>query len=768
MRTRVLWLVKGLGLGGAERLIMSLAPRLDRERVDLEVAYLLPGKDSHVVGLTAAGITVHCLHARRTLDAGWVVRLRRLLHERRYDVVHTHSPLPAAAARLVAPRDTRLVHTEHNVWEAYRTPTRLANAVTYRRNTAVWAVSEGVAATIRPPRWLPGRLPPVTTVLHGVEVEAAPRGSAARARARARLDVGSATPVVGSVANLTPKKDPLTLIAAIEEVRRVLPDLVCYLIGTGPMEREVQAAIVDRGLEEHVRLLGVRDDVPDLLPGLDVFALSSRYEGLGLSLVEAMAAEVACVATDVGGVPEIITDRVDGRLVPVGDPAALAAALIELLTDRSARAALGRAGRARASAAFGALGPIVHAMEALYATTADRGDGPEGGRARMPQVARREDRSSPSGRGRILWLTKGLGLGGAERLLTVMAPKLDPERFELEVAYLLPWKDAFVPTITGAGIAVHCLGASRTVDPSWVWRLRRLLHDGDFDIVHTHAPVPAAAARLLAPRGTRFVHTEHNVWQRYRLPTRLINAWTYGRNTLAFGVSDGVTDSIAPPIWALGRPPTAVTLLHGVDADEVPRGSQARARARELLHLDVEVPVIGTVANLTRKKDQATLLAAIDRLRARVPDVVLCLIGSGPLEEELRSDVQRRGLEEHVRFLGSRDDVPELLPGFEVYTLSSRYEGLPISMLEAMAAEVAVAVTAVGGIPEAITDHLDGVLVPAGDPEALSRAYAEVLGDPGLRGRLAVAGRARVADAFSIDRAVQVTAAAYRDLLGRS
>ena len=130
--------------------------------------------------------------------------------------------------------------------------------------------------------------------------------------------------------------------------------------------------------------------------------------------------------------------------------------------------------------------------------------------------------------------------------------------------------------------------------------------------------------------------------------------------------------------------------------------------------------------------------------------------------------VQQGGLTDHVRFLGSRDDVPELLPGFDVYTLSSRYEGLPISMLEAMAAEVAVVVTAVGGIPEAITDHLDGLLVPAGDPLALSTAHAEVLGDPDLRRRLAVSGRARVVDAFSIDRAVQVTATAYRDLLGRS
>ncbi len=372
----------------------------------------------------------------------------------------------------------------------------------------------------------------------------------------------------------------------------------------------------------------------------------------------------------------------------------------------------------------------------------------------------------PERRLRVLWLTKGLGLGGAERLLTVMAPKLDPQRFELEVAYLLPWKDAFVGELVESGVVVHCLGAARTVDVSWVWRLRRLLRDGAFDVVHTHAPVPAAAARLLAPSGTRLVHTEHNVWDRYRVPTRVANAVTYGRNAVAFGVSDGVTASIDPPRWALGRPPATRTLLHGVDADGVPRGAAARAVARERLGLADDDLVIGTVANLTPKKDQMTLLAAVDRLRAQHPSAVLCLVGSGPLEAELRAEARRRGLGATVRFLGGRDDVQELLPAFDVFTLSSRFEGLPISMLEAMAAEVTVVVTAVGGIPEAITDGHDGRLVPPGDPDALAAAYAEVLGNRALGARLAAAGRERVVADFSIDRAVEVTAGAYEQLLG--
>ncbi|MEX2375762.1 MAG: glycosyltransferase, partial [Dehalococcoidia bacterium] len=368
-RIRVLWLVKGLGRGGAERLIVAMAPKLDPVRFTVEVAYLLPWKDDVVAELEAAGIGVHCLRARCTLDAGWVARLRELLRDGSYDVVHTHSPAPAAVARLIAPRRTRIVHTEHNVWDAYRAPTRLANAFTYARNDTVWAVSDGVRATIRPPRVLRllGRArPPVTTMHHGVEVAGVARGPEARAAARASLGLADDAPVVGTVANLTAKKDPATLIAAIDLVRARLPDVRLVLIGSGPLEATLRDEIADRGLGEHVRLLGTRDDVPALLPAFDVFALSSRFEGLGLSLLEAMAAEVACVSTAVGGVPEVITDGDNGRLVPVADPAALADAIVQVLTDDHARAAMVAAGRERVRAGFASVDHVVRASEELY------------------------------------------------------------------------------------------------------------------------------------------------------------------------------------------------------------------------------------------------------------------------------------------------------------------------------------------------------------------------------------------------------------------
>jgi glycosyltransferase involved in cell wall biosynthesis len=369
---------------------------------------------------------------------------------------------------------------------------------------------------------------------------------------------------------------------------------------------------------------------------------------------------------------------------------------------------------------------------------------------------------------RVLWLTKGLGLGGAERLLSLAAARIDPERFAVEVAYLLPWKDAFVADLEAAGVKTHCLAARQTLELGWPARLRRLLVEGHFDVVHTHSPVPAAAARVLVRRPTRLVHTEHNLWDRYRFPTFAANALTYARNDAVIAVSDGVAASVSRPRWSrLGSPPATETLLHGVDATAIPHGSKARAVARARLGVSMQTPLIGCVANFTPKKDHAGLLEAFEQVSGAVPGARLLLIGSGPLGAELEASVTARGLAGKVCFLGARDDVLELLPALDVFVLGSRYEGLPIALLEAMAAGVSVVATEVGGIPEVIEKGADGVMVPPGRPDALARALRDLLLDEQHRDGLAQRGRAKVLNSFSIDRAVERTEQLYTELLAR-
>jgi glycosyltransferase involved in cell wall biosynthesis len=171
--------------------------------------------------------------------------------------------------------------------------------------------------------------------------------------------------VVGNVAALTPHKDHATLLAALPEVFARVPQAQVLVFGEGELRPALEAQARALGLGERCRFVGFRSDLDSLVPRLDVFCLSSRWEGLGTSLLDAMAFGRPIVATAAGGIPEAVENGVNGRVVPVQDPKALAGALVELLLDAERRAALGRAGRERFVSRFTA-GRMVEETLAVY------------------------------------------------------------------------------------------------------------------------------------------------------------------------------------------------------------------------------------------------------------------------------------------------------------------------------------------------------------------------------------------------------------------
>jgi glycosyltransferase involved in cell wall biosynthesis len=361
----------------------------------------------------------------------------------------------------------------------------------------------------------------------------------------------------------------------------------------------------------------------------------------------------------------------------------------------------------------------------------------------------------------VLIVIKGLGRGGAEQLLLSGVPYLDTGRYRYQFAYLLPWKDSLVPELTGAGFAVHCLDGARGV--GWAGRLRSLIRREGVGLVHVHSPVAAAGARAVAGRGTRVVYTEHNLWDRYHPATRAANLVTFPRNDHVFAVSETVRTSIRypGPLRRLPMPPVE-TLHHGLDPAALATPADDGVRAE--LGIPEDAPVVGTVANFKAAKDHATLLRAAVQVRQAVPSVRFVLVGQGPLEAETRRLAGQLGLDETVVFAGFRTDAARLMDAFDAFALSSTYEGLPIALIEAMAAGCPAVATRVGGVPEVVADGVHGVLVPPRDPAALAAGLVRLLGDHSLRSGMGAAAAGRARD-FDIRKAVRRMEQVYAQLL---
>lgn len=364
---------------------------------------------------------------------------------------------------------------------------------------------------------------------------------------------------------------------------------------------------------------------------------------------------------------------------------------------------------------------------------------------------------------RVMHLLPELRLGGMEKGVVKLVNALQHRRVASSVCSFDTTDE--IRRSLNPQVSVFVLGRRPGNDPLLVLRLVRLLRRERPDIVHSHSwgtLCEGYVAARVAGVGL-FIHGEHGTMELRPRNVR-VQRWVWSRADQILSVSSTLADRMAEEI---GIPRERVrVILNGADLARFRH--YGRSVARGQLQIDDNCFVVGTVGRLVPVKDHAALLEALGLLVIRGVRCQALIVGDGPLGPALRAHAERLGLGAVVRFLGSRSDVERVFQAIDLFVLTSSSEGLPNTVLEAMASGLPVVSTDVGGVAELVEQGKTGILVPSGEPVAIADAIAALADDPCLRVRMGQAGRQRACEGFDIRRMVDDYERLYLDLVSPS
>ena len=356
---------------------------------------------------------------------------------------------------------------------------------------------------------------------------------------------------------------------------------------------------------------------------------------------------------------------------------------------------------------------------------------------------------------RILHLISSIYFFGAERVVAELAAVQPALGADVHVGVISRDEkliEIFRKVIADPAVSVQQFDGSGMVNFSTIRELSRYILEHRIQIVHSHgykSDIYAFLVRFIFRHKVYLVATNHN-WigttPRENIYQRIDSAVLRSFNRI-IAVSEDVRQQM---LNAGIRAEKIAVIDNGINVDDYALQT-TRKDAASALNVEQHAFVVGNIARLTPEKDQAALIEAVMHLHD-INDLILVLVGDGPDFENLQELIRSRGLEKRVVMTGNRDDARMLYAAFDVFALVSTNEGLPMVLLEAMAARVPVIATRVGAIPEVVTDKENGLLVDPSQPEELIKALRCLYADKNSRLAMAEAGREMVTRVFSSRR----------------
>jgi glycosyltransferase involved in cell wall biosynthesis len=355
----------------------------------------------------------------------------------------------------------------------------------------------------------------------------------------------------------------------------------------------------------------------------------------------------------------------------------------------------------------------------------------------------------------VLHLISSTSFFGAENVVCELAKNVDPSRFKCTVGLLGSPKsvaDLFGKSLARSNAAVVGFPCHSRFSWTAVKRLAHFLKHNHIDLIHSHGYksnfYSLVATRLT--RNVRAIATNHNwiVSSKKETIYRSIDIWVLKRLSRVVAVSEDIRNEMLRE----GISPNLIRVIpNGISCDDA-APDEMRLAIRKEFGIPDSCFVVGCVASLTPEKAHQDLLRAFSQLIAKVPDSMLLLVGDGPLHSDLVTTAKSLGIHDRVKFLGYRSDVRELYSAFDAFALVSHTEGLPMSLLEAMAASLSVVVSRVGAIPKIVTPMKSGILITPGDLDGIMNALHHLAGEREVRKMLGRNARDEVVRHYSVKR----------------
>lgn len=741
---RMLFIVSSSIRGGAQVSLLRLLSHLDRGRFTV---MLCCPEGFLAQEARRLGLAVHPFD----LSILGIFRLARLIRRQRFDVVKTTLlgaavagamavTLSGTRAKLIVTVVNRILFPGMPRWRqglaglAYHC-VNLANPIYFTKSLAVKEeLLSLIKVSSRQIHAIPNSiifedLPPVTD----------------RPRFRANLGIKEGEIAIGVIGALVPQKGQKFLIEAAPAIIAGHPNVQFFFVGDGPLRNELEK-LGSRVAPGRFNFLGESKNPAQYTLAMDIVVISSIFEGLPNTLLEALALGRPVVAAATGGCGEVIEDRLSGLLVKAGDAPSLAQGICWMLDHPRSAFRMGQRGEEHIRHRF----PIQRVVEEVGALL-------EG--AAGPSQERSEE-TAPGNT--VLILISSADIGGAQTHVQWLAQSDLGKNTRMVVA--CP-PGPLVSRLLHQGSEVYTLGFGFSAWFQILSIIRRIRPC----IIHMHllgAAFHGTIVSLLVPN-LYLVYTVHNLivypgmkaWKQYAFPflTRLLAF----RIAQFIAVSHEIREFL---VHSLRVRADKVRIIHnGISFASLEKNLVPSNDLRLKHGIPLQCPLIGTLGRITYQKGFDVLIETFRLLSRTFPTLHCLIVGDGELRAEIEELIRKFGLQERVHLVGFQQNILSWYRTMDIVVFPSRFEGLPITVIEAAYAGRAIIATDVGGMKEIIEDGVTGLIVPPGNPQALASRIRTLLGDPYFAAGLGKRARANAIKRFDVKRCSNQTIRVYEE-----